>query len=291
MKITNIHSNWGSIVQLESPAEFFLYGTDYWRDLIYKRGIIFFKQVKFTNSEYAEFSLHFGEPWHSDDYAYSRENAEAVDTKHGEITLSPISNTAKRLGMSEMPWHADIPNRTFKPFPFRSLWIVANPNPTESGKTSWLNLEQAIDYLTPEMKKLLPRIQITQQSWYTPGTDIKEFDLIKTHPVTGKQSLRLNYYTWEKNVEAWICGVKIDGVLQPDCSLIREWLAYLENIPELIYTHTWDTYDVSIYDNWPFVHNRTELKFNSDSEMRKFYRINIDHLSTHDWHQHVAKYF
>jgi len=291
MKITDIHSSWGSIVQLESTAEFFLYDAAYWRDLIYKRGVIFFKQVKFTNTEYAEFSLRFGEPWHPDDYSYSRESIESVDTEYGEMTLSPISNTAKRLGMSDMPWHADIPNRTYKPFPFRSLWIVANPNPKESGKTAWLNLEQAINHLTPEMKKLLPRVKIIQQSWYTPGTDIKEFNLLKTHPITGKQSLRLNYYNWDKNVEAWICGVKIDDVMQPDCTLVREWLTYLEKIPELIYTHTWDTYDISIYDNWPFVHNRTELKFNSDNEIRKFYRINIDHLNTHEWQQHVAKYF
>jgi len=291
MKITDIHSSWGSIIQLESPAEFFLYDADYWRNLIYKRKVIFFKQVKFTNTEYAEFSLHFGSPWQPDDYAYSRESVESVDTEHGEMTLSPITNTAKRLGMSEMPWHADIPNRTYKPFPFRSLWIVANPNPTESGKTSWLNLEHAIDYLTPEMKSLLPRVKIIQQSWYTPGTDIKEFDLLKTHPITGKQSLRLNYYNWGKNVEAWVCGVKIDDVIQPDCSLIREWLTYLEKIPELTYTHIWDTYDISIYDNWPFVHSRTELKFNSDTELRKFYRINIDHLTHHEWQQHTAKYF
>lgn len=291
MKITDIHSSWGSVIQLESPAEFFLYSTDYWRDLIYKRKVIFFKQVKFTNAEYAEFSLHFGSPWQPDDYTYSRENVETVDTEHGEMTLSPITNTAKRLGMSEMPWHSDIPNRSHKPFPFRSLWIVANPNPAESGKTSWLNLEQATDYLTPEMKNLLPRVKIIQQSWYTPGTDIKEFDLLKTHPITGKQSLRLNYYNWKKNTEAWICGVKIDDVLQTDCSLVREWLSYLEKIPELTYTHIWDTYDISIYDNWPFVHNRSELKFNSDTEIRKFYRINIDHLTTHEWQQHTAKYF
>jgi alpha-ketoglutarate-dependent taurine dioxygenase len=291
MKITDIHDKWGSIVQLESPEEFFLYNTDYWRDLIYKRGVIFFKQVKFTNAEYAEFGLHFGLPWHSDDYAYSRENVEPVDTEHGEMTLSPITNTAKRLGMSDMPWHADIPNRIYKPFPFRSLWIVSNPNPTESGKTSWLNLEQAIDYLTSEMKELLPRVKIIQQSWYTPGTDIKEFDLLKTHPITGKQSLRLNYYNWEKNVEAWICGVKIDGISQADCSLVREWLTYLEKIPELNYTHMWDTYDIAIYDNWPFVHNRTQLKFNGDAEIRKFYRINIDHLDNQEWQQHAAKYF
>lgn len=281
MKIENIH-DWGLIITLDSPQEFFDQPIDYWRDLIYKKPLIFFKTVKFTKTQYAEFSYLFGKPWAADDYTYSNEGVEPI----GDMTLSPITNTAKRLGMSDMPWHSDIPNRQYKPFPFRSLWIVSNPNPHISGKTRWLNLEKALDYLTPEMKELLPRVRIIQQSWYEPGTDVQEFDLVKTHPITGKQSLRLNYYNWFTRKDAWITGVKIDGVLQPDCKLVKEWLEYLERIPELVYEHTWDTYDISIYDNWPFVHARTRLIFNSNAELRKFYRINIDHLDEQEWTDH-----
>ena len=45
MKITDIYDEWGSIVQLESPDEFFIYAADYWRDLIYQRKVLFFKKV------------------------------------------------------------------------------------------------------------------------------------------------------------------------------------------------------------------------------------------------------
>jgi len=292
MNITNIKNNWGSVVELDSPGEFFSYSADYWRKLAYEREVIFFKKVKFTKEQYSEFSFYFGSPWKGEDYVYSREIVEKVKTKNGDQVISPFSNTLiKRIAPKHMPWHADIPNRDYKPYPFRSLWITDNPNPEKSGKTSWLNLEDAYDYLTPEMLDLVNRVTVVQQSWYEPGADIKEFPLLKIHPITGKKSLRLNHYNWGSNKVAWIIDVKIDGVSQGHCFLIRQWINFLENIPELIYEHQWDLYDISIYDNYPFIHSRSALKLDSNAATRHFYRINIDHLDEQEWIEHKNKYF
>jgi alpha-ketoglutarate-dependent taurine dioxygenase len=291
MRIENIRDDWGVTIWLDSPQEFFDQPIDFWRNLIYEKKIIFFKTVEFTREQYAEFGLQFGGPWNAEEYAYSVEAADPVTTSHGDIIISPMSNESKRLGNSSMPWHSDIPNRDHKPFPFRSLWIVSNPNAFVSGRTRWMNIEKAIDYLTPEMKELLPRVQVIQQSWYEPGTDTKELPLLKVHPITGKASLRLNYYNEGIRTNAWITGVKIDGILQPDCALIKQWLLYLEKIPELVYEHIWDTFDISIYDNWPFVHARTPLLLHSTSDIRKFYRININHLDDTEWANHKGRYF
>ena len=291
MKIENIHDTWGIIITLNSPEEFFEYSPDYWRELAYNKKLIFFKKVNFTKAQYAEFGLRFGAPWVAESYEYSREGAEIVPDAVGNNIISPISNSSKRLGMTDMPWHADIPNRQYKPFPFRSLWIVDNPLPEVSGKTSWLNLEDAINYLPQSMKDMLPRISVIQQSWYEPGTDIQEFSFVKTHPITGKDSLRLNYFNWLSRKEGWITGVKVDGKLQPDCAIIRNWLYFLQSIPELVYQHTWDTNDIAIYDNWPFVHSRTQLQFDTETQTRKFYRINIDHLDEQEWQEHKNKFF
>jgi alpha-ketoglutarate-dependent taurine dioxygenase len=291
MKITNIRDDWGIIIELDSPQEFFNYSADYWRNLIYEKKLIFFKAVNFTQEEYAATGLFFGEPWEPDAYKYSQEAAMMVDSTHGPTPISWMSSESQRLSMLSMPWHSDIPNRTFKPFPFRSLWLVSNPNPEVSGKTSWLNLERAIDFLTPEMKAMIPRVRIIQQSWYEPGTDVKEFDLLKIHPVTGVHSLRLNYHNWGQRKDAWICGVKIDGELQADCSFVRDWLEYLEKIPELCYEHVWTTNDIALYDNWPFVHCRSKLVLDPKTEIRKFFRTNIDHLDEQEWATHKAKHF
>ena len=291
MRIENIHDSWGSIIHLDTPQEFFTYSADYWRNLMYERKLIFFKKVEFTKEEYAEFSFYFGEPWAIDDYKYSHEVVEPINTKFGTATISPFNNVnTKLIDEREMPWHADIPNRDRRPFPFRSLWITANPSPETSGKTHWLNIEEAMDYLTPEMTEMLDRVRIIQQSWYEEATDIKEFDLVKTHPITGKQSLRLNYYNWGPLTNAWIKDVRIDGVKQGHCFFVRQWLLFLQKIKELQYQHTWDLHDIAIYDNFTLLHGRTALTFDATKEIRNFFRINIDHLTEEEWTEHKNKF-
>jgi len=290
MKIENIHSSWASKIYLDTPQEFFNHSADYWRNLIYERKILFFKQVQFTKEEYALFSSMFGKPWNKADYAYSHEMTEEVETKYGTQVISPFSNELiKKIPSTSMPWHADIPNRDHKPYPFRSLWITSNPNPETSGKTIWLNLEECFKYLTPEMQQLIPKVTVVQQSWYEPGKDIQEFPLLKIHPITGVKSLRLNYYNWGTNKTAWITDVKINGVSQGHCFLIRQWLMHLEKISELNYQHTWDLFDIALYDNWSFVHARSALTFDPEKHIRHFYRINIDHLTDSEWIDHKRK--
>lgn len=292
MKTENIKEDWGTIVWLDTPEEFFTYDPDYWRNMIYDRKLIFFKTVKFSKEQYAEFTLNFGAPWDIPAYTYSHEIAEEVKTKHGTQIISPFNNAnTKMVSNDYMPWHADIPNRTYKPYPFRSLWITDNPTPERSGKTSWMNLEKSFDFLTPEMRDMIPRIRVRQQSWYEPGTDEKEFPLLKIHPITGAESLRLNHYNWGNRKGAWITDVLIDGVSQGHCFLIRTWLNHLEKIREITYQHQWDLYDIAVYDNHTFVHSRTALTFDPLAATRHFYRVNIDHLDDQEWVEHKSKYF
>lgn len=290
MKLTNIHDTWGTLIEI-SIEEFFEQDFDYWRNLIYDRKILIFREMQFTKSQYCEFSLRFGRPWQSQEYKYSNEASEIVDVKNFQICVSPFSNASKKLGNSEMPWHSDIPNKRENPFPIRSLWITSNPYPSISGKTSWMNLEESLDYLTKDQKELLDKVKVVQQSWYEPGTDIQEFPLIKTNPITGKKSLRLNYFNeLDKNKQdAWITGVKVDGVLQKDCKIISEFLTHLEKINDLVYTHTWKTFDIAIYDNWSFVHKRTQV-IPGPTGVRHFYRMNIDHLQHTRWEDHKQRY-
>lgn len=285
MKITNIHSSWGSTIELENPLDVFQ--NNDWSQLLYRRKLLIFKRMNFQLLDYMKFAHLFGQPWSADDYAYSRELPVTEQDTDGRVyATSQFSNkliSTRKIGLMEMPWHADIPNRSYRPFPHRSLWIVKNPNPEVSGKTKWLNINLADceQYLTDELKNLMHRITIHQQSWYAQGTDMQMHSFIKTHPVTGERSLRLNYYNdYTRGItNAWIKGVYIDNVLQHDCSLIQKYIDCLTAHEDLLYYHQWDDYDIAIYDNYPFIHGRTELKLGSTAETqeRKFYRTNIDH--------------
>lgn len=280
MILTNIHNSWATRVEFEDPMEFFNQPHGFWRDLIYKRKLLIFKKMKWSVKDYAKFSLSFGQPWTYDEYVYSEEKTEDIETDKGVITLSPFSNkTSKRLHTRPMTYHADIPNRAFRPFPFRSLWITKNPRPEISGITGFLNIsEEAFKFLTAKQLALLNKVKIIQQSWYKPGTDFQEHDFIKVHPITREQSLRLNYYCRGQDQTGWIKHVKINGVHQPDNSLIEQFTTHLLQFKELQYFHTWDTYDILIYDNYPFIHNRSQLILEAGEE-RHFYRINIDHVA------------
>lgn len=274
----NIKELWGTEYTI-SPEEFFSFDDRHWRNKIYQRGLLIFKEMKFNKLQYVNFCKRFGKLWSKDDYLYSYESTEAVEVDNQEYYISPFSNIlSRRLRNHTMPWHADIPNRTRDPYPMRSLWITKNPFPQISGKTIWMNLNFCFEHLTEQQKEILDRVTIVQQSWYEPGTDIKEFPFIKIHPITGKKSLRLNDYNDQnqKKEDAWITGVKIDDVLQSDCSLIKDFLTHLENKTDIIYEHRWDTFDIAIYDNWSFVHGRTRVIPGPNGE-RHFYRVNIDH--------------
>lgn len=287
MNATQIHAAWGSTVEFDNPMDFFNTTKPEWSKLLYDRKLVVFKRMRFSELNFAKFAHCFGNPWTGTDYNYSHERwTELVDpADNKKYTITGFSNkTIKAIGMQEMPWHADIPNRRHDPFPHRALWMVKNPNPETSGQTRWLNIEDGIDYLTPELKALLPRVKILQQSWYQEGGDFQMHDFVKVHPVTGRRSLRLNYYVGYPGVprteNAWIKQVFIDGVAQPDQSLIQRYIDHLLTVPELYYQHRWDDFDIAIYDNYPFIHGRTRLDLlppTGEVLERKLLRVNIDH--------------
>ena len=285
MKTTPIKDSWGCTIEFDNPMDFFQYDKNYWRNMLYEKKIIIFKRMTFKVLDFAKFGTYFGSPWAKSEYAYSNEHGLTCKDIDKNYSVSWFSSLLTGIPNTDMAWHSDIPNRSYNPYPHRALWIIKNPNPEMSGKTKWLNVEDCFEYLTPEMKDLLPRVKIEQQSWYKPGTDIRTYDFIKTQPITGKLSLRLNYYNTDNITGAWIKSVYIDNKLQPDCSLIKMFIEHLEQIPELVHYHQWDNYDVAIYDNWSFLHGRTALQLGNTplTSERAFYRINIDHVSNDEW--------
>lgn len=279
MKEIKIHESWGTIFEFSNPLEFFEKDYSYWRKQIYDRKLLVFKRMDFSKQDYIKLCSHFGMMWSAQDYKYSVEAVELVNVNGKQIAISPMSNKiSPKLGLKPMPWHSDIPNRKIKPFPHRTLWMVSNPNP-ESGLTTWLNIEEGLDRLPNELKSQIPEIKILQQSWYKEGTDVQEFDFIKTHPITNKDSLRLNYFCVpEENInDAWIKKVIYKGNVLDPKPVLAPFYKFLETQKDLLYTHKWDNYDIVIYDNFPFVHERTRLEFDPSLE-RKFYRTNIDHI-------------
>ena len=296
MKTTDIHQEWGTELHV-TPRDFFDQPYNYWRDLLYERKLLVFKKMKFSIEEYVTWSLRFGIPWDKQDYKYTTEVTQDVyittlDGVRKTIPVSPFSNKySPRLGMSAMDWHADIPNKLNKPFPIRSLWMQQNPN-NKSGITSFLNIEDGLDLLSPHLSHMLPDVEVTQQSWYSAGSELHNYDAIKQHPITGRRSLRVNYFNIASKGrhDAWIKSTKIHGVVDGDCGFIEEVIDDLLQHKELLYKHIWDDDDLIVFDNWSFVHNRSALVFGEDKE-RLLIRITIDHLDSDEWIKHKQEFF
>jgi alpha-ketoglutarate-dependent taurine dioxygenase len=226
-----------------------------------------------------------GDIWTTPEYIETLEKArEIYDSNDVTYTYTVFSNkNTARIPDDDMFWHADIPNDETRPYPIRMLWCKDNPNTENSGKTFWLNivLKDCQPFLRPDQVALLEpgRVKIEQQSWHRPGTEIRVYDFVKTHPVTGAKSLRLNAFNDPANgiTDNWITRVWIDGQEQPDCGLIADFIKTLENVPELRYEHTWGKDDLAIYDNWSFIHGRTAINLEHDSDERLFFRLNVHH--------------
>jgi alpha-ketoglutarate-dependent taurine dioxygenase len=189
-----------------------------------------------------------------------------------------------KLGGSSMPWHADMSNDLYHPFPVRTLWMYNNPNP-DSGITGFLNLVDSIELLSVELKDKLNVINIIQQEredqsvplWKS-NMNEQEFSIIKTHPISKKLSLRLNFYNTMNIKNSCISKVRINGEIQEDCSIVGQYIDYISGLNNMTYYHTWDLYDVVVMDNWNLLHNRSNLDLPDDTE-RLLYRVNV----VHEW--------
>lgn len=281
MRITKIHDHWGSILEVSGISELLSLEPAFLSELGYSRDLIVIRGIGLVSDQelYALLS-RFGKPWSANDYRQTTERPYEFEIEDGDkAALTVFSNlTACRLGTNSMPWHADIPLNGVQSFPWRSLYIVNNPNP-ESGITEFMNIR--VDLVGPSESEYEKYKTMTtkSQSWYKRGEQDVIEPFIKVHPVTSLESLRLNHYVdgpWSST--AWIKEVFVDGVKSNNISTLGPILGELANRPELNYKHKWQTYDLIIYDNWNFVHKRTKVDIAPGQE-RKFIRANIHHVT------------
>lgn len=279
MKISNIHEKWGTLIEVESVDEVLNLPTKFLRDVGYDRDLVIIRGIgKVSDIEMHDLLSRFGKPWTAGDYRETTERPyEFTNVDGSQSALTVFSNlTACRLGTMAMPWHADVPNNGKASFPWRSLYITKNPNP-ESGFTDFLNVR--LDLIDPneETLRYYQSITILTQSWYLTGESDNIGPFIKDHPITGKQSLRLNQYVdgpWSKS--AWIKESFVNGEQKKNSEVIAPILANLAGREDLLYRHKWQDYDFVIYDNWNFVHKRTRVEIDP-GEVREFIRANVHH--------------
>ena len=79
MKIKPIHDKWGSTITFDDPLDFFESTPTHWRNLLYNRKLLIFKEMKFNVSDYIKFCYNFGRIWDETEYKYSHESVKLLN--------------------------------------------------------------------------------------------------------------------------------------------------------------------------------------------------------------------
>lgn len=275
MQTKNIFPEWGT--EITDMTGLFEQDRQELRHLLYDRKMLVFHAPDWSKLEYWYFLALWGDPWQAKDYTKSTERWEAVMGGGDNIPkyITSISNKiSKRLVDYEMPWHADIANRVDGGInlPHRCIYMKTVPNP-EAGFTYWLDMEFAYPQVHPALRQRWENRTVVQQNWHHPGRDIIDWSSMKTHPITGRTSPRCNYHGI---VDSWILDTKtLDGT-NMGTGIVEELMEAMAEIPNAVYEHRWQPNDIILYDNWPFVHRRSELNIKNGEE-RLMWRANIDH--------------
>lgn len=290
MRLTKLRPEWG--LQVDATAEeVFEKGADFWRDIGYKNDLVLFKGLgKISDADYFKICSYFGNPWSKDEYKYTREVTKDLDYNDAPMAITRFSNKlSPRIGTEAMPWHADIPLRGNLSFPWRSLYIISNPD-AESGLTSFLNVR--LDLINPSEQELAyyESIDLTMHSWLSEGEEICQRNFIKQDPITGKKSLRANCFVIPDHPHLWIRNTFVNGTEVDNKTVLGKIYKELSARDELVYTHKWDLYDLVMYNNWSFIHNRSEVRLTDKNQRREFLRVNIDHVPNANWKSHKLSY-
>lgn len=290
MILTPIHLTWGTQIKFTDTnnknKDFFEQSKSYWTQLLAERRLLVFKQMHLHDRFYGLMGRYFGIPWDAELYRITKENTITGIVDKEKFVVGIASNGYESsLQTKELLWHADLPNLLadsfpgYKPYPIRSLYLIQHL-PEHNPTTNWMDLTSAIDFLPPNMLELAQKMQVVQHDPYK-GSTFKSvpdqiYPFIKIHPITGKKSLRLNIYD---NVTpdfpfGYIKSVMLDGNVMPDNELLRQFTTYLEQIPELVYKHSWDLYDIVVYDNHSTLHSRASVT--GPLRTRRMLRMNIN---------------
>ena len=261
MKVEKIHDAWGEI-WFPTKEELFSLTPNFIRDSIYKHRLIIIKSVgRLEKHEIYWLMDRLGQPWDEHQYVGSQERFLIDYHKDQKYVLTHFSNkTTRKITSAPMAYHADIPNHATKPFPHRFLYMNQQPS-SDYGKTEWLAIDLDLINLSDEELRYYSECSVLQQRWWHPGTELRQYSMIKEHPiVVGRKSLRLNYYVRPLGrQDAWILKSFYKDQEMSNHQLIGSAMEKLLTRKELKYQHTWDIGDMALYDNWSFIHGRTEL--------------------------------
>ncbi len=246
-----------------------LQNREFWRNELYDRKMLVFRDLHLTVDEYYELHTIFGRPWMKPLYTLSREVTQELSGGRVYTVYGNKSNAI--MGGEAMRFHRDIPFHRGIRYPIRSLYPFLMPE--KNAATTFTDAD-VLWTKFPELHDTFLNTELIIHSWYdvtfqTGQSVRKRIPLIEQHPHTGRQSVLLN----TPGPTGWVRGVVIHGEEQP-LKVAEDWFALL-GAPDNLYRHEWQLGDLVLFDNFSGVmHGREALQ---STEERSFWRMNLKH--------------
>ena len=179
--------------------------------------------------------------------------------KHGEMndisnleidgSILPADDRRRLFSLGNQLWHSD---SSFKPTPAKHSMLHAREIPPSGGDTEFADMRAAWDALPEETRALIEPLVCDHSLLYSRA--LLGFEayteeerrlfapvaqrLVRRHPGSGRRSVFLSAHIG--NIHGW---------LRPEAlALIRELTEHATQ-REFVYRHTWQAYDLVIWDN------------------------------------------
>ena len=223
--------------------------------------VLVLRNQNISDEQQMQFSLNFG----------AIENARGGHiAKPSELRLAPGMNDVSNLDKQGKPlskdsrarlfnlgnllWHSD---SSFRPIPAKYSLLSARVVNPKGGNTEFADMRAAHDALEEESKREVEDLVCEHSLMFSRGslgfTEYSDEEktmfkpvrqrLVRTHPVTGRQSLYLSSHAGA-----------IEGWPVPDARILLGDLKEHATQPQFVYAHKWKLHDLVIWDNRTTMH-------------------------------------
>lgn len=250
--------------------------------LIDRYPVIVIPAQNITDEQQRNFCRPFGELQKS---VASRTNVEArldaemTDASNLGKDDKPLEagDTRRMNNLGSRRWHTDGSfNRTPVKYSFLSGRVVAE----RGGETQFADMRAGYDAVPPDMRAMIEDLMVEHNLLHSravvgfPAATADELKtliptpqrLVRKHPRTGRKSLYLSSH-----------ASHIVGWPKPEGMMLLYELADIATRPEFVYTHTWRTNDVVLWDNRVTMHRaRRHYPETAPRDMRRVSIIDVD---------------
>ena len=233
---------------------------EFLREQFHKNIVLVVKNQDLSPASQTEFACRFGEIQYHISPEYLMKNQPEV------MILSNETQNGKFIGLPDggSEWHSD---HSYVDQPTGYTMLHALKVPKDGGDTEWINMVEAYETLSEEMKGRLKglvsihsfnRLKNRRLTIKVLHGDDKEYyekrsppdsyhPIVRTHPYTGKKALYVS--------PRFTIGIK-DIDEEEAQSLLDELFKHCQN-REFVYRHRWTVGDLLLWDNRSTIHLAT----------------------------------